>query len=105
MNDPNVAVIAKKLKETASAYPWVPSGIPPREHYHSFPDGLTICFTLDVLPRGIRYWHLSIARMPGGPTKEEIELWRRAFFDEEPTIEYPGRYPEGFSRHFYWGVE
>lgn len=93
--------VVAKLKERAQASPWVPLGVPPREHFHRFPNGLSICFTLDVLP-GVRYWHLSIARILGGPTPEEIELWRRAFFDEEPTIEFPGRIPGLSSRHFYW---
>lgn len=99
--DPGVAVVVKKLKKRAQASPWVPLGVPPPEHYHRLPNGLTICFTLDVLP-GIGYWHLSIARIPEGPTKEEIEFWRRAFFDEEPTIEWPGRIIGLMSKHFYW---
>lgn len=97
----DAAAIARKLKERALACPWVPSGVPPWQHYHVFPDGLSICFTLDILPRA-QYWHLSIARIPGGPTREEIELWRRAFFAEDPTIELLGRIPGFPTRHFYW---
>lgn len=99
----DIPAIVKTLKETAAASPWVPLGVPPRQHYHVFPNGLSLCFTLDIL-LGAQYWHLSIARVPGGPTPEEIELWRRAFFDEEPTIEYSGRITGLLSRHFYWRV-
>jgi hypothetical protein len=96
-----IATIVEKLKERAAASPWVPLGVPPRQHYHVFPNGLSICFTLDILPE-TKYWHLSIARLPGGPTREEVELWRRAFFAEDPTIELSGQLPGFLSRHFYW---
>lgn len=96
---PDIAAIVEKLKARARARPWEPLGVPPREHYHVFPNGLSICFTPDVLP-GIKYWHLSIARLITGPAQEEIELWRHAFFDEEPNIVLEG--PIG--KHFYWGV-
>lgn len=100
--DLDVAAIVKKLKERALAHPRVPVGAPPREHYHFFPNELSMCFTLDILPE-VRYWHLSIARMThGGPTKEEIELWRQAFFEEEPTKDVPGQIPSVNSRHFFW---
>lgn len=101
---PDVTAIVKKLKERARAHPWEPFGIPPQEHYHNFPNGLSICFTLDVLP-GIKYWHLSIARVPGAPTQQEIEFWRRAFFDEEPTIELPSQILGLSSKHFHWRVQ
>lgn len=97
----DVAAIVERLKETARARPWVPMGLPPREHFHRFPNGLQICFTLDILP-GTQYWHLSIARVPGDPTTEEIELWRHAFFDEVPEIELPDQIPGVSSRHFHW---
>ena len=99
--DPDVAAIVKKLKERALDHPWVPMGIAPRKHYHFFPNGLSICFTLDLLPEA-EYWHLSIARIPGGPTPEEVELWRRAFFEEEPIKELLGQIPGINSRHFFW---
>jgi len=105
MNKPNPEVIAivEELKERARAHPWVPMGVPPREHFHRFPNGLSLCFTLDVLP-GMRLWHLSIARVPGGATPEEIEFWHRAFFNEEPDIELPAQLPGVSSRHFHWRV-
>ncbi len=102
--DPDVVTIVENLKERARAHPWIPSGVPPRQHYHTFPNGLTICFTLDVLP-GCRFWHLSIARVPGGSTPEEIDFWRHTFFDEEPTVELPGQISGVLSRHFHWRVE
>lgn len=101
--DPEVIAIVEKLKERALAHPWVPMGVPPREHFHRFADGLSLCFTLDVLP-GCRLWHLSIARVPGDATPEEIEFWRRAFFDEPPTIELPSQIAGLSSRHFHWRV-
>lgn len=101
MNRREVVTIVERLKERARACPWVPLAEPPRFHYHIFPNGLSICFTLDVLP-GVRYWHLSIARIPGGPTPEEIALWRHAFFDEEPTVELPSQILGVESRHFHW---
>lgn len=104
MNEQEVVAVVEKLKGTAQACPWVPLGVPPRQHYHRFPSGLSICFTLDILPEA-RYWHLSIARIPGGPAPEEIELWRHAFFNEEPTIELPSQIPGVESRHFYWRIE
>ena len=99
--DPDVVTIVKRLKENARAKPWWPVGVPPREHYHRFPNGLSLCFTLDILP-GIRYWHLSVARVLGGPTIGEVEFWRQAFFDEAPTIELSGQLPGFLSSHFYW---
>jgi len=101
--DPCVAAIVERLKERAAATPWVPFGVAPQEHYHRFSNGLSLCFTLDVLPAH-RYWHLSIAGGPGGATPEEIEFWRRAFFDEEPTLTYPGLIPSGALRHFFWRI-
>lgn len=103
INGPDVSVVVQKLKEKALTSPWEPLGVPPRQHFHRFPNGLTICFTLDVLP-GARFWHLSIARVPGGPTPEEIEFWRRAFFEEEPTIELPSQILGLSSKHFHWRV-
>lgn len=102
--DPVVAAVVKRLKERALASPWRPVGIPPPEHYHKFPDGLTVCFTLDVLPEA-RYWHLSIARVTGYLTPEETEFWRSAFFDEEPTIELPSQVLGLSSRHFHWRLK
>ena len=99
--DPDIVAIVEKLKEKALAHPWVPLGVPPREHFHRFPNGLTLCFTLDVL-LGVRYWHLSIARLPSGPTAEEVEFWRGAFFDEPPAIELPGPLHGSLSQHFHW---
>ena len=100
-HDREVVAIVNKLKESAQAFPWVPLGVPPRQHYHRFPNGLTVCLTLDVVP-GFRNWHLSIARVPGGPTPEEIEFWRHAFFDEKPTIELPSQILGLLARHFHW---
>jgi len=104
MNQKDIAVIVQKLKEKALALPWEPLGVPPRQHYHILPNGLTICFTLDILP-GARFWHLSIARVPGSLTPEEIEFWRHAFFDEEPTIELPSQILGLSSKHFHWRVK
>ena len=100
----DVTAISKKLKEKARAHPWIPVGVPPREHYHKFRNELMICFTLDVLPE-TRYWHLSIARIGEGPTREEMKLWCRAFFDEEPNIVLPGGIAGLSAKHFYWRVE
>ena len=102
--DTNVAAIVKKLKENALAYPWTPVGVPPRRHYHIFPNGLQLCFTLDILP-GTRYWHLSITRIPGGATQQEIEFWRRAFFDEEPTVEAPTHIAGVSTMNFNWRLK
>lgn len=96
----DVAAIVKEMKEKAAlASPRVPISVPPRQHYHTFPNGLTICFTLDNLPLG-RYWHLSLARVPGSPTKEEVDFWPRAFFDEEPLVKLLGITLPSF--HFIW---
>ncbi len=100
----DVTAIVEKLKERARARPWEPVGVPPQEHYHRFPNRLTICFTLDILP-GVKYWHLSIARPHGSLAPEEIEFWPRAFFDEVPTIAVPSQISGFSSRHFYWRVE
>lgn len=99
----DITAIVNKLKEKAAASPWVPVGVPPWEHFQKFPDGLGICFTLDVLP-DVRYWHLSIARGPSGPTLEEIEFWPRAFFDQVPAIVLEGKLPGFPTKHFYWGL-
>ena len=99
----DINAIVNKLKERARACPWVPLDLPPREHFHVFPNGLSICFTLDDLP-GVQYWHLSIARVPGGVAPEEIDLWRRAFFAEEPDIKLPSPVPAASGNSFYWMV-
>lgn len=103
MNQQDVTAIVEKLKERARAHPWIPVGLVPPEHFHKFPDGLSICFTLDILP-GAQYWHLSIARPNGSLRAEEIEFWR-AFFDEEPTIELPSQICGLSSRHFHWRMK
>jgi len=100
----DTAAIAKKLKERALACPWVPLGVPPWQHYHVFPNGLSICFTLDVLP-GVQYWHLSIARRSECATAEEVGFWRSAFFNEAPNIELQNRILGFPVTHFYWRIE
>jgi len=45
---PDVVAVVKKLKDGARGAPWIPVGAPPRECYHHFPDGLSICFPLDI---------------------------------------------------------
>jgi len=94
-----VTAIVEELKQKAEESRWEPYGVPPLEHYHVFPNGLSICFTLDILP-GAQYWHLSISRTRGGLTREEVELWRRAFFSEEPFLVLPSEIIPGI--HFYW---
>ena len=103
MSKQEVVAVVEKLKERARAYPWVPIGVPPREHYHRFPNGVSICFTLDILPEA-RYWHLSIACL-GWLTGQEMGFWRRAFFDEDPTISSHGEILGVATRHFYWRLE
>ncbi len=94
---PDVVAVVKKLKDGAQGSPWIPAGAPPRERYHHFPNGLSICFTLDIftkvylnqlaqasgakipeeLVEGGRFWHLSIARLGArGPTPQEVDFWR-----------------------------
>ncbi|MBA7623012.1 hypothetical protein ES703_30402 [subsurface metagenome] len=123
--DPDVAAIVKKLKDGARASPWIPAGVPPQGRYHHLPNGLNLCLTMDLLPEeyvnrlaqaigtkppeelgeGGQFWHLSIARLGArGPTPEEVEFWRRAFFEEEPIIEVPGLIPNVKARHFFWRV-
>ncbi len=101
MSKQNLTAVVERLKERAQAAPWVPLEVPSQEHYHRFANGLSICFTLDILTEA-RYWHLSLARIPGGPTAEELEFWRRAFFSEEPDIELPSQIAGLPSRHFHW---
>ncbi len=123
---PDVVAVVKKLKDGARGSPWIQAGAPPRERYHHFPDGLSICFTLDIftkvylnrlaqaigtkipedLGEGGQFWHLSITRLGArGPTPQEVEFWRRAFFEEEPIIEVPGQIPSVNSKHFFWRDE
>ncbi|KKN86958.1 hypothetical protein LCGC14_0262270 [marine sediment metagenome] len=120
---PDVVAVVKKLKDGARGSPWIPAGTPPRERYHYFPDGLSICFTLDILskvyltqlaqasgakiPEGLveggRFWHLSIARLGArGPTPQEVDFWRQAFFGEEPIMEVGGQILGINSTHFFW---
>ena len=122
----DVAAIVKKMKDGARASPWHPFGVPPRERYHHFPYGLNLCFTLDILSKGYinrlaraievklpeelseggKFWHLSITRLGGsGPTPEEVEFWRQAFFEEEPIMETAGMVPGVNARHFFWRAE
>ena len=124
--DQDVVAVVKKMKDAAQASPWIPAGVPPRERYHHLPNGLNLCLTMDLLlteyinglARAIgtkvpeelggrdKFWHLSIVRLGArGPTLEEVEFWRRAFFKEEPTIEVPGLITGVNSRHFFWRAE
>ena len=119
---PNAAVV-KKMKDGARASPWIPVGVAPRERYHHLPDGLSLCLTVDILPKeyvnlfakifgvnpseelgeGGKFWHLSIARMGGRrPTPEEVEFWRRAFFEEDPIMEMQGLLPGVNASHSFW---
>ncbi len=124
--DPEVVAIVKKLKDEARASPWIPAGAPPHARYHHLPNEISLCFTRDLfskkyinrlaqaigtkipeeLGEGGQYWHLSIAR-PGAhsPTPEEVEFWRRAFFEEEPIIEVLGLIPAIKAKHFFWRTE
>ncbi len=111
--DPDVVAIVTRMKIWARGAPWVPLGVAPRESYHHFPDGLSLCLTLDIFPKftkalgeGGKFWHLSI-RPPGGRslTPEEVEFWCRAFFEEEPVVEVPGMIAGLRTRHFFWRVE
>ncbi|MBA7690769.1 hypothetical protein ES703_99301 [subsurface metagenome] len=111
--DPDVVAIVTRMKIGARGSPWVPSGVVPGERYHHFPDGLSLCLTLDILNKltkalgeGGKFWHLSIAR-PGGRklTPEEVEFWPRAFFEEEPIFQMQGLVSVANSRHFFWRTE
>jgi len=93
--------IVQRLKDEAFRHPWVPVGLPARRHFYHTADGLSICFTLDILPID-RFWHLSIARPGGRLTEEEVAFWRRAFKVEESAIENPGQIVPESSRHIYW---
>ena len=107
MNGQDHREIAEQLKRTAKAYPWEPYkelGPPPRRHFRSLDDGLSVCFTLDVVPGGL-FWHLSLCRVPQGVSRAEQELWCRLFFEEQPMIERPSEIPGLGSRHFYWKAE
>lgn len=100
-----VEEIVGALKETARRNEGVPLGPPPESCRHILPDGLALCLTVDFIPGRGRYWHLSVARTGGQfPSAEEIEFWRRAFFDEEPRIEVPGMLNDVNSRHFFWSA-
>ena len=123
MTDLNVGAIVKKLKDRARASPWVPVGLPSREHYHNLSNGLTISLTIDILsiaqlarltrmklPEELtedsQWWHLSIARLGSrGPSPEEVRFWRQAFFKEKPTIEMPGLLTGINTRHLFWRIE
>ena len=124
--DPDVVAIVKKLKERARASPWVPIGLPPREHYHNLSNGLHLCLTIDILSKeymnqlaratrwklpeeageGSQFWHLTIARLGRrGPSTEEVRFWRQAFFEEEPALEVPGLITGVKTSHFFWRAE
>lgn len=97
--------IARELKRIAEAYPFHPFkelGPPARRHYRSFDDGLSLCFTLDILPGDLKVWHLSLCRTPGGLSPAEQESWCRLFLEGEPDIERPSEIPGLPSRHFFW---
>jgi len=99
--DPELIAIIKRLKKIARTFPWIPLDVPAQRHYHVFPDGLSICFTLDIVPR-FKFWHLSIFRALGDFTPEEIEFLPRAFFDEPPAIQFASQINGLQNMHFYW---
>jgi len=101
MTDQDQSRLVQRLKDEAFRHPRVPSGMPARRHYHHFPDGLSVCFTQDVLPMG-QLWHLSVARVQGELTEEEVASWPKAFFDEEPDIRRPGEIHGPRAQHFFW---
>lgn len=120
---PDAEVIVDKLKGRARLEPWEPVGIAPQQHYHRFPDGLSLCLTVDILSKEYLeeifkilkikdhagdeaekwFWHLSINRKgESSPSAEEIDFWRSAFFEAKPDIEVPGMITGINSRHFFW---
>lgn len=95
--------IAEQMKRVADAHPWVPVGVPPRRHYcHA--DNLSLCFTLDLLPGGLSFYHLSMIRNDFGapPSDEEARGWCAAFFGDAEPFECPSQLPGVPSRHFFW---
>ena len=65
----DVVAIVKKLKDRARASPWIPAGVPPREHYHHLPNGLGLCLTMDIL----RKWYMNrLAQAIGVKLPEEL---------------------------------
>lgn len=126
---PEAAAIAEKMKESAQAHPWVPLGPAPQDRYHHFPNGLSLCVTVDIMsaeyqamvakilrmgPSPVKgseakYWHLSICRFgEEKPSPEEVVFWRNTFFKKKPDIEMPVEMAQvnGInSHHFLWRVK
>jgi len=103
MSPEAISRLVQQMKATAFRYPWTPRRVVPRRHFHRFPNGLSICFTQDVLPM-TTFWHLSLAR-ERGLTEQELRFWPRAFFDADPEIDRPGELLPTGARHFFWRKE
>ena len=103
MNPQAKSRLVERLRGEAIRNPWVPTGVPPRRHFHRFPNNLSVCFTQDVLPMGT-FWHLSLAR-EGGLSEQELRFWPRAFFDADPEISRPGELLPESAHHFFWRRE
>lgn len=101
MTDHDKTGVVQSLKDEAFKHPRVPLAVPAQRHFHRFPNGLSVCFTQDVFPMG-KFWHLSIARVGGVLTEGEANVWRQAFFDEEPDFEHEAELHGPAGRHFYW---
>lgn len=93
------------MAEAEPFHPFIVRGPPPRKHYRSFDDGLSICFTLDIVPGPDKFWHLSLSRTLGELSKAEQELWCRLFFEETPMMEHPSLILGSSARHFFWRAE
>ena len=81
----------KELRELARAHPWVPVGPPPARHYRGLGPGISVGFTLDMLP-GLCAEHLSVSfhRPPGAgaawiPNIKALEVIAKAFFGDATT--------------------
>jgi hypothetical protein len=124
--DEQLTELVERMKATARERAGVPLGPAPPECYYRFRNGLSLCLTVDILTvdyvnmlsriygvgvperlsEGARFWHLSVARRGSrGPLPEEVEFWRRAFFEAPPLIQTGGVLPGIRSRHFFWKYE
>ncbi|TEB04775.1 hypothetical protein Psch_03537 [Pelotomaculum schinkii] len=98
--------LARKMRLVAKENPIAEDNedMPHSRHWATFPSGLKICFTLRDSVEG-SMWHLSVSKIGGIITQDEIKSLVVAFFDhEKPIKKLRGTYDSNIV-HFFQPID